>query len=147
MTFCLMTGIMLCRVIVTYDLSLSGNLYTIIWKEWVDTTVKNEVRKVALWISNRIVYTSCGLLKKFLLYILMLHLSGQYLCIMARPSLLHVSQIVTDFLLRARQGFEGGECESHGFWMCSMGEKRHTRCVRERCSAVGEKRKKPMWGQ
>lgn len=35
-------------------------------------------------------YTSCGLLKKILLYILMLHLSRQCLCIMARHSLLLV---------------------------------------------------------
>lgn len=47
--------------------------------------------------------------KKVLLYILMLHLSGRYLCIMARHSLLLVSQIFTDFLLCARLGFEDGE--------------------------------------
>lgn len=88
----------------------------------LDITVRNEVRKVALWISNWIVYPSCGLLKTFLLYILMLHLSGEYLCIMAGRSLLLVSPIFTDLPLCARLGFENGECESHEFGVA--------RCVR-----------------
>ena len=51
-----------------------------------------------LWISNWIVYTSCGLLKKFVFYILMLHLSGEYLCIMASQSHSFVPLIFTGFL-------------------------------------------------
>lgn len=63
-----MPGIMLSRGTVTYDLSLLWSLYTVTWDEWVDITIRNEVRKAALWISNWIVYPSCKLLKNFLLY-------------------------------------------------------------------------------
>lgn len=84
------------REIVTYDLSRLWGLYTFIWEEWVHITFRNEVRHVVLWISDWIIYTSCGLWKH-LLYLLLLHLSGEYLCIMASHSHSSIPQMFPDF--------------------------------------------------
>ena len=86
--------------------------YLASFEEWVDITLRNGVGKVAPWISNRIVHTSCGLS--------MLHPSGGRLRVVAgRPAASFSDS-------RTFPGFPpcaGNERESHGLGSRSVSEK------------------------
>lgn len=141
----------LSREIVTYDLSRLWGLYTFIWEEWVNITFRNEVRHVVLWISDWIIYTSCGLWKN-LLYVLLLHLSGEYLCIMTSHNHSSIPQMFPDFSVMLVWDFRMVNKKATGFGVAKwVGRDTSTRkqIIRTGVSesdACYEGKKQDWWG-